>query len=84
MHEHSSRAAGVTAEPSALGADPVRELISAVRSINRAPRHEVRVAGDDEPCYWQRREWIQWVLELADAAECAIGAGSNEKLAGRS
>lgn len=53
-------------------ADPQRELISAVRSINRSAQHEVSVSGDDEPCYWQRREWVLWLLEMADAAEQAL------------
>lgn len=48
------------------------ELISGVRSINCARHHEVRISGDDEPCYWQRREWVHWLLELADAAENAL------------
>jgi len=47
----------------------VRELISGIRSINKAPRHEVKISGDDQPCYWQREEWINWILELADKAE---------------
>jgi len=42
------------------------ELISAVRSINYSPAHKVMVIGDDEPQYRQRKEWIEWVLELCD------------------
>jgi hypothetical protein len=44
------------------------ELISAVRSINFGPAHEVQVPGDDEPCYPQRKEWIEWLLGLCDSA----------------
>lgn len=44
------------------------ELVSAVRSINRGRSNEVKVPGDDEPQYRQRKEWIEWVLELCDAA----------------
>ena len=42
--------------------------VSAVRSINRGRRHEVFVPGDDEPQYRQRKEWVDWVLSLCDAA----------------
>jgi LDH2 family malate/lactate/ureidoglycolate dehydrogenase len=44
------------------------ELISAVRSINHGPSHKVVVPGDDEPQYRQRKEWIEWILELCDTA----------------
>lgn len=46
----------------------LRELISAVRSINHGPSDEVMVDGDDEPQFRQRKEWIDWVLELCDSA----------------
>ncbi|MFL1481396.1 hypothetical protein [Pseudomonas grimontii] len=46
----------------------LRELISAVRSINRRPSDEVLVDGDDQPQYRQRKEWIEWVLELCESA----------------
>lgn len=42
------------------------ELVSAVRSINQSSRHEIRLAGDDEPCYAQRKEWVDWVLEICE------------------
>ena len=41
-----------------------------IRTINREKYHEVYI-GDDEPCYWQRKEWVDWVLELADELEAA-------------
>jgi len=44
------------------------ELISAVRSINHAKHHEVFVPGDDEPQFQQRKEWVDWLLGLCDAA----------------
>ncbi|WP_462402231.1 Lar family restriction alleviation protein [Pseudomonas sp. Marseille-QA0332] len=44
------------------------ELVSAVRSINYGPAHAVQVPGDDEPCYAQRKEWIDWLLGLCVAA----------------
>lgn len=48
------------------------DLISAVRSINRSPQYEVRVTGDDEPQYRQRKEWVDWILELCDEATTAL------------
>ncbi len=44
-----------------------RELVSAVRSINRSPQYKVMAIDDDEPQYRQRKEWIDWVLGLCDA-----------------
>ncbi|WP_338924532.1 hypothetical protein V0M98_33495 (plasmid) [Pseudomonas silesiensis] len=41
------------------------DLISVARSVNRGRQHEVRLPGEDEPCYWQTKEWVDW----------AIGAG---------
>ncbi|WP_223528281.1 hypothetical protein [Pseudomonas sp. A-RE-23] len=50
----------------------LKDLISAVRSINRSPAYKVTVIGDDEPQYRQRKEWIDWVLELCDKAAAGI------------
>jgi len=47
------------------------DLVSAVRSINHAKRHEVFVPGDDEPQYRQRKEWVDWVLSLCDEASAS-------------
>jgi hypothetical protein len=49
----------------------IKELIGGVRSLNVGSSTEVpeSITGDDEPCYWQRKEWIDWILELADEAE---------------
>lgn len=47
----------------------LRELISAVRTINQGPRHAIMIKGDDEPCYWQRKEWVEYVLGLCTEAE---------------
>jgi hypothetical protein len=54
-----------------LGAS-LKDLISAVRSINRSPAYKVTVIGDDEPQYRQRKEWIDWVLELCDKASAGL------------
>jgi seryl-tRNA synthetase len=44
------------------------EIVSAVRSINHGEAHEVRVPGDDEPQYRQRKEWVDWILQLCEQA----------------
>lgn len=55
------------------------ELISAVRSLNRGKVHEIRLASDDQPVYWQRKEWIDWVLGLCDqASNCQLTKDSPE------
>jgi hypothetical protein len=46
-----------------------KELISAIRSINKSKAHEIKIGWDDEPCYWQRKEWVDWILELANETE---------------
>jgi hypothetical protein len=50
----------------------LKDLISAVRSINRSPAYKVTIIGDDEPQYRQRKEWIDWVLELCDKASAGL------------
>lgn len=50
------------------------ELVSAVRSINYGSAHAVQVPGDDEPCYPQRKEWIEWLLGLCEAASAEPSA----------
>ncbi len=51
--------------------EKLKELASAINSINRHECHLVpeEITGDDEPCYWQRKEWIEWMLELAEEAK---------------
>ena len=49
--------------------EKAREVVSAIRSINRSSSEEVMIYGDDQPCYWQRKEWIEWMLELASELE---------------
>nr|WP_193069118.1 hypothetical protein [Pseudomonas fluorescens] len=61
----------VTAERDTLRAQ-LTELLSAVRSINHGRRYEVKVPGDDEPQYRQRKEWVDWVLSLCDTASASV------------
>jgi len=49
--------------------EAMKSLIGGIRSINKSDHHKVNIEGDDEPCYWQREEWIKWILEEADKAE---------------
>ena len=63
----TSHAAPVPAVPELVSI--IGELTSAIRSINRAPHHIAKGVDDDEPCYWQRKEWIDWILELASSAD---------------
>ena len=52
-------------------AEKLKELVSGIRSINRTKGYEVpqSVTNDDEPCYWQRKEWVDWILETAFEAD---------------
>jgi hypothetical protein len=59
-----------------------KELISAIRSINKSKAHEIKIGCDDEPCYWQRKEWVDWILELANETEKELKL-YNAKLTGR-
>lgn len=54
--------------------EKLNDLISVVRSINRGRHHEVRIGEDGDLCYWQRKEWVDWALEVAEslAAEASI------------
>lgn len=45
------------------------ELCNAIKTINRNKYHEIKVNGDDEVCYWQRKEWVDWIYELASKDE---------------
>ena len=51
--------------------EKAKEVVSAIRSVNRSRNQQVMIDGDDQPCYWQRKEWIEWMLELADELEDA-------------
>lgn len=51
-----------------------KRLTSGVRTINRKASHLVpeSVSGDDEPCYWQRGEWIDYIFELVENVEILL------------
>lgn len=48
------------------------EMVSAVRSINRSRHQELKIPNDDDPVYWQRKEWVEWILDLANELDRAI------------
>ena len=46
----------------------VKDLSGAMLSVNRSRNQKIMIEGDDEPCYWQREEWVKWIVELANKA----------------
>ena len=52
--------------------EKAKEVVSAIRSINKSPHHLVVIDEDEDPCYWQREEWVEWILEMADELESEI------------
>lgn len=57
--------------------EKLNELASAITSLNRGKSSLVpeSVTGDNEPCYWQRKEWIDWMLELSEEARQLLSEG---------
>ena len=55
------------------------ELISGVRTVNQSSYHVVDNVDDDEPCFWQREEWIKWILKLADDLEKQLADNSEQE-----
>jgi len=51
----------------------IAELVSAIGSINHAKHHEMMIPGNDEPVYWQRKEWVEWILELSAGIKLEVG-----------
>lgn len=47
------------------------EAVGAMRSVNRSGHHKITIEGDDQPCYWQREEWISYLLDMAFDLELA-------------
>ncbi len=65
-------------EASNLSAHPdlmprIIELISYARSVNRSRFHTMKKdVDDDKPVFWQRKEWIEGLLQICDEAEAII------------
>lgn len=47
----------------------LKDLIGVVNTVNRSRHHEIKMDDDDDPCYWQRKEWIEYLMETVSAAE---------------
>ena len=45
------------------------EVVSAIRSINNSAGTMVLIGEDKDICFWQRKEWVEWMLELASELE---------------
>jgi len=59
---------------------------STVRSVNFGPSHAFQVSGDDDPCYPQRKEWIECLLGQCDPtnAELSGTVGRDHEIPGTS
>lgn len=75
---HVAKLAYCTPAPDAVLVEALKELVSAVRSINRSGHHQIQLPADSEPVYWQRKEWIDWILGLADSADAALAGKGGE------
>lgn len=64
----------IRGQPSPALIEAVRELIGAANSVNRSRMHEVRGHDDDQPRYWQRKEWVDWLVENGEKAQQALDA----------
>lgn len=48
-------------------------FVRAVQTINRTRYEKVYPHGDDsDPCYWQREEWVNWIMELSGQLEQSL------------
>lgn len=54
----------------------LKRLISVSLTINRSSHHKIAVEGDDEPCYWQRKEWFEYFMETVDEANAALNTAA--------
>lgn len=77
----------IDTKPALAGAptDPIatslKRLISAARTVNHSPGHLIKIGIDDDPCYWQRVEWVEYLLEECDEAEATVQANSKKDTA---
>lgn len=70
MHQYNTQNSAIQQAITA-STQKSKELIRAIRSVNRSKNQEVprEQHHDDAPRYWQRKEWVDWVLSIADEAE---------------
>lgn len=64
----------IRGQPSPALIEAVRDLIGAANSVNRSRMYEVRGHDDDQPRYWQRKEWVDWLVENGEKAQQALDA----------
>ncbi|WP_223501767.1 hypothetical protein [Serratia sp. JSRIV006] len=63
--------------PGAGGIDMLRllgHLIGVINTVNHSKQHEISIDGD--PCYWQCKEWVEYLLEESKKAEEAYQAAA--------
>lgn len=49
--------------------ESLKDLTGVVNTVNRSRHHEIKMDDDDDPCYWRRKEWIEYLMETVSAAE---------------
>ena len=55
----------------------LQDAIGALSSVNSGHQHQITV--NDEPDYWQRGEWVRWILdEVLPEIETTINATKAE------
>ena len=44
----------------------VERLCAVMRTVNFSKHHEINIDEDDDPCYWQTKEWCKYILDVAN------------------
>lgn len=48
-------------------------FVRSVQTLNRTRYHQVYPHGyDEDPCYWQTQEWVNWIMELSRQLEQSL------------
>ena len=48
-------------------------FVRAVQTMNRTRYEKVYPHGDDnDPCYWQTQEWVNWIMELSNELDQSL------------
>jgi len=48
-------------------------FVRSVQTLNRTRYHQVYPHGyDEDPCYWQTQEWVNWIMELSGQLEQSL------------
>lgn len=59
--------------------EALTELVSASRSVNSGKHFEVKGLQDNEPCYWQRKEWVDWLIASGEIGARALAANIEQE-----